>query len=194
MMKNIFSFLILIFLISCNHKKSNLFISVELIDSISTEVVKYTEGKKNKKHIKPNYVNLPVFIKLNNNSFIESNPVEMYHIYNRVYKDSVSKFNFFLDEVVNNGYKLNKNDFEEKPFNLDYTIIERFKEFEFKDFLNYYSMKDEHENKSYLNKKIRNGNEYLTISYLLFTKGYYLGEDDFRGRSYIYKFDDVIKK
>ena len=194
MMKNIIAFLILIFLISCNHKKSNSFISVELIDSMSSEVVKFTEGKKNKKQIKPKYVNLPVFVKLNNDSFIESNPVEIYHIYNRVYKDSVDKFNFFLGEVVNNGYKLNKNDFEEKPFNLDNTISEKFKEFEIKDFLNYYSMKDASENKAYLNEKIKNENEYLTVSYLLFTKGYYLGEDDFRGRSYIYKFNDVIKK
>ncbi len=175
-------------LISCNLKTSNVLISAELIDSISAETIKFKTGQ----HVKVRYIHMPVFVRFNDTSFVKTNSDEIYYIYETSYKASFDRYNAFLYEVINNGFKLNKNDFDEKTFSLNNVINKKFKQTETKDFLNYYSIKDSSEDKPYLNKKIKTENEYLTISYLLFTKGYYLGSDDLRGRSYVYRFDGNV--
>lgn len=192
-MKKITTFLVMISLISCNYRNEKPIISLSIIDSISVETIDYVKAKEKNRSIITSYSNLPIFIKFNDTCYSVSSPLELYDIYMKKYKSGIDSYNAFLKEVINNEIKLDKNDFVQNCFNLDNEINKNFNKFEIEDFLNYYSVKDNSENKPYLNKKIKTENEYLTISYLLFTKGYYLGEDDIRGRSYIYSFDKVIK-
>lgn len=189
-MKNIaIIFLTTLILNSCNHKKdSKVIFSKILMDSIENEMIKYNNAKNENRYIIINFLKLPIFTKVENNNYLKTNSFELYKIYVRDYNKDFKRFSFFLNEITNNSLELRKKDFINKSFKLDAVIDKNFANFEIEDFLKLYSEKDTLTNKFYLNKKIDSENKYLTISYLLFTKSYYLRDNDLEGKSYIYKY------
>ncbi len=64
----------------------------------------------------------------------------------------------------------------------------------FEDFLKKYSLRKKDDKKLYLKDEFFSGNKYLTISYLLYTKGYYLGGGCLGEGTKIYKFERLLNK
>ena len=78
-------------------------------------------------------------------------------------------------EVINEDLVLNEDDFKEKSFYLDKYLKKEFESLSFENFLKKYSLRKKDDKKLYLKDELFSGNRYLTMSYLLYTKGYYLG-------------------
>lgn len=189
MKKRIVFILIVLLFCFCNQKKeSKTIFSRYLIDSIEKEIIKYHRAKVEGKYIIINFVRLPIFVRVEKCQYLKTNSFELYKIYTRDYNKQFKRFSFFLDEITNNDLKLKEKDFINKSFKLDKIISKNFENFKNEEFLKYYSEKDNLTNKIYLGKKINSENKYLSISYLLFTKSYYLSDDDLEGKSYILKY------
>jgi len=189
MKKRIVFILIVLLFCFCNKKQeSKTIFSRDLIDSIEKEIIKYHRAKAEGKYIIINFVRLPIFVRVEKCQYLKTNSFELYKIYTRDYNKKFKRFSFFLDEITNNGLELKEKDFINKSFKLDEIISENFENFKNEEFLRYYSDKDNLTNKIYLSKKINSENKFLSISYLLFTKSYYLSDDDLEGKSYILKY------
>jgi hypothetical protein len=57
-----------------------------------------------------------------------------------------------------------------------------------------YSFEKEDDNELYLKNNTFSGDKYLTISYLFYTKGYYLGGGCLGDGTKIYKFERLLNK
>lgn len=110
------------------------------------------------------------------------------------HKAEFDGFNNFMNEVINKDFVLNENGFYEKSFYLDKDLKKEFESLSFEKFLKKYSFKKKDDGELYLNVKSLSGNRYLTISYLLYTKGLYLGGGCLGNGTKIYKFETLLNK
>lgn len=181
-------------LFSCNEKTSEPKISKELIDLICEENIKHKKvlDSKSKIYIYRNYSFIDVFAKLNNDKYVETNFYELLEIYEKRFKTKFDSYNEFMNEVINEDFVLNENGFYEKSFYLDKDLNNEFKNLSFEDFLKKYSLRKKDDKKRYLKDRFFSGNRYLTVSYLLYTKGYYLGGGCLGDGTKIYKYEDLL--
>lgn len=100
-----------------------------------------------------------------------------------------------MNELINEDFVLNENDFiETATFQLDKDLNNEFKNLSFEDFLKKYSLSEKGDKRLYLKDEFFSGNRYLTVSYLLYTKGYYLGGGCLGDGTKIYKFETLLNK
>lgn len=195
MKKTVIYLLVLISLFSCNDKTSESKISKELIDLACEENLKQKKLFDSKSRIKiyKKYHSVYVFAKLDNNKFVETDFYELLKIYEKEFTSKFDSYNEFMYEVINEDFVLNENDFEEKSFNLDKDLNKEFESLPFYTFLKKYSIKKTGDKQLYLDKYVSSGNKLLTVSYLLYTKGYYVDSGCFNGWSGLHKFEKLIK-
>lgn len=193
MRKLLIYIIVLTSLFSCNEKTSEPKISKELIDLACEENIKQKKifDSKRKTFIKHHY-SIDIFAKLNNGKYIETNFYELLKIYEERFKAKFDNYNEFTFEVINKDFVLNENGFYEKSFYLDKGLKKEFESLSFEDFLKKYSLRKKDDKKLYLKDKFFSGNRYLTVSYLLYTKGYYLGGGCLGEGTGIYKFEDLL--
>lgn len=195
MKKIIIYILVITGLFSCNEKTSELKISKELIDLISNGTLKEKEFFDSKKDIYvSDYNDVKIFVKLNDFKFVKARPYDLLELYEKKHKAEFDGFNNFMNEVINKDFVLNENGFYEKSFYLDKDLKKEFESLSFEKFLKKYSFKKKDDGELYLNVKSLSGNRYLTISYLLYTKGLYLGGGCLGNGTKIYKFETLLNK
>jgi hypothetical protein len=194
MKKTVIYLLVLISLFSCNDKTSEPKISKELIDLICEENIKQKKVSdlNSKKLIYRKYHSVYVFAKLNNSKFVETDFYELLKIYEKEFTSKFDSYNEFMYEVINEDLVLNETDFGEKAFHLDKDLNKKFKSLSFEDFLKKYSLRKKNDKKLYFKDKNFSSNRYLTIGYILYTKGYYLGGGCLGDGTKIYKFEDLL--
>lgn len=195
MRKIIVYILVLTSLFSCKEKASVPKIPEKLIDLACEENIKQKElsDSKSKKSIFKHYHSVYVFAKLNNAKFVETDFYELLIIYEERFKTKFNSFNEFMYEVINNDLILSEKGFYKKSFNLDKDLKNEFESLSFEDFLKKYSFRKKGEKKLYLKDNLFSGDKYLSVSYLLYTKGYYLGGGCLGEGTGIYKFEDLLK-
>lgn len=183
-------------LFSCNEKTSEPKISKELIDLISNGTLKEKESIDSKKMIYVSrYNGVKVFAKLKNDKFIETDFHELLWLYEKKFITKFDSFNEFMNELINEDFVLNENNFiETATFQLDNDLKNEFKSLSFEDFLKKYSLSKKDDKKLYLKDKFFSGNRYQTISYLLYTKGYYLGGGCLGEATGIYEFEKLLNQ
>lgn len=193
MKKIVVYIIVLTSLFSCNEKTLESKISKELIDLACEENIKQKKifDSKRKTFIKHQY-SIDIFAKLNNGKYVETNFYELLKIYEERFKTKFDSYNEFTFEVINKNFVLNENGFYEKSFYLDKGLKKEFESLSFENFLKKYSLRKEDDKKLYLKDELFSGNRYLTISYLLYTKGYYLGGGCLGEGTGIYKFEDLL--
>jgi hypothetical protein len=196
MKKIVIYILIIIGLFSCNEITLDTKISKEIIDLICEEKIKQKKlsDSKSKLMIYKKFPNDDVFAKLNNDKFVETDFYELLRIYEKEFTSKFNSYNEFMYEVINKDLVLNEKGFYEKPFYLDEDLNKEFKNLAFEDFLKKYSLRKKYDEKLYLKDELFSGNRYLTISYLLYTKGYYLGGGCLGDGTKIYKFERLLNK
>jgi hypothetical protein len=196
MKKIVIYILIIIGLFSCNEITLDTKISKEIIDLICEEKIKQKKlsDSKSKLMIYKKFPNDDVFAKLNNDKFVETDFYELLRIYEKEFTSKFNSYNEFMYEVINKDLVLNEKGFYEKPFYLDEDLNKEFKNLAFEDFLKKYSLRKKDDEKLYLKDELFSGNRYLTISYLLYTKGYYLGGGCLGDGTKIYKFERLLNK
>lgn len=194
MKKVIILILVLTSLFSCNEKTLKPKISKELIDLICEEKIKQKKlsDSKSKLQIYKNFPNDDVFAKLNNNKFVETDFHELLKIYEKEFTSKFDSYNEFMYEVINEDLVLNETYFEEKAFNLDEDLSKEFKSLSFENFLKKYSLRKKDDKKLYFKDENFSSNRYLTVSYLLYTKGCYLGGGCLGDGTKIYEFEDLL--
>jgi hypothetical protein len=194
MKKVIIFVLVLTSLFSCNEKTLKPKISKELIDLICEENIKHKKvlDSKSKIHIYRHFHSIYVFTKLTNGKLVETNFYELLKIYEKSFTSKFDSYNEFIFKVINEDFVLNEDGFYEKSFYLDMDLNKEFKSLSFEDFLKKYSLRKKDDEKLYLKDELFSGNRYLTISYLLYTKGYYLGGGCLGEGTGIYKFEDLL--
>ncbi len=195
MKKVIIFVLVLTSLFSCNEKTLKPKISKELIDLACLENIKQKEifDYKRKTFIKHHY-SIDIFAKLTNGKLVETNFYELLKIYEKEFTSKFDSYNEFMYEVINQDLVLNETDFEEKAFHLDKHLKKEFKSLSFDVFLKKYSLRKKDDKNLYLKDEFFSGNRYLTISYLLYTKGYYLGGGCLGDGTKIHKFERLLNK
>lgn len=193
MRKIIFLVLVVISLFSCKEKVLESKLPKELIDLACEENIKQKRifDSKRKTFIKHQY-SVDIFAKLNNGKYIETNFYELLKIYEERFKAKFDSFNEFAFQVINKDFVLNENGYYEKSFFLDKDLNKEFKSMSFEDFLKKYSLIKKYDKKLYLKDKLFSGNRFLTISYLFYTKGYYLGGGCLGEGTGIYKFEELL--
>jgi hypothetical protein len=196
-MKKIIIFIIVLTsLFSCNENTLKPKISKEIIDLICEEKIKQKElsDSKSKLQIYKKFPNDNIFAKLNNDKFVETDFYELLKIYEKEFTSKFNSYNEFMYEVINEDLVLNENSFEEKSFYLDKYLKKEFESLFFEDFLKKYSLRKKDDEKLYLKDELFYGNRNLTISYLLYTKGYYPGGGCLGDGTKIYKFERLLNK
>lgn len=196
MRKTAIFILVLSSLFSCNEKINEFKISKELIDLICEETLKEKESFDSKKKFYINHYNdIEVFAKLNNGKFIKTRFYEFLELYEKKFKSDFDSFDEFMNEVINENFVLNENDFiKTATFHLDKHLKKEFKSLSFDVFLKKYSLRKKDDKNLYLKDENFSGNRYLTISYLLYTKGYYLGGGCLGEGTGIYEFERLLNK
>lgn len=194
MKKVIIFILVLTSLFSCNEKTSKPKISKELIDLICEVNImqKKVSDSNSKKLIYRKYNSVYVFAKLNNDKFVETDFFDLLIIYEKEFSSKFDSYNEFMYEVINEDLVLNEDDFEEKSFYLDKYLKKEFESLPFEDFLKKYSLRKKDDKKLYFKDENFSSNRYLTISYILYTKGYYLDGGCLGDGTKIYKFEDLL--
>lgn len=177
MRKVIICILVLVGLFSCSEKIEEPKISKELIDLACQENIKQKKifDSKRKTFIKHHY-SIDIFAKLNNGKYVETNFYELLKIYEKSFTSKFDSYNEFMFEVINKDFLLNEDGFYEKSFYLDMDLNKEFKSLSFEDFLKKYSLRKKDDKKLYFKDENFSSNRYLTVSYLLYTKGCYLEE------------------
>jgi hypothetical protein len=195
MKKVIIFVLVLTSLFSCNEKTLKPKISKELIDLICEENIKQKKvsDSNSKKLIYRKYNSVYVYAKLNNRKFVETDFYELLKIYEKEFTSKFDSYNEFMFKVINEDFVLNEDDFiETATFQLDKGLKKEFESLSFEVFLKKYSLRKKDDKKLYLKDRFFSGNRYLTVSCLLYTKGYYLGGGCLGDGAKIYKFEDIL--
>lgn len=193
MRKIVVCLLVLIGLFSCKENDSKQKFSNDLIDLICAEKIKQKKlfDSKSKTQIKT-YYSIEIFVKLNNEKFVETDFQELLDVYEKSFKTKFDTYNQFMYKVINGDFALNENELGEKSFYLDKALKKEFENVPFDVFLKKYSFRKKDDKKLYLKHDSFSGNKYLTISYLLYTKGRYLGSGCLGEGTAIYKFEDLL--
>lgn len=184
-MKKIFILMIFTLILSCQKQQENFSKAmIEKLDVIDNGLPSY-------------YGFLNLYISTKNNEFIETNCDYLFLFYKLYYKKEFENFKDFLNGVLNNDYRIDKNLFIKlmyiKSFKLNQEIEKQYSELGFDKFLLKYSEKTSgNRHKLKLKKSIINDGEYQSIVYFLYKNRYDISKDCYIGNDYIVKREDYF--
>lgn len=173
-MKKILFFLLFLVVLTCN--KSSHFINEEFVNKISI----------NQDASLPSaFVKYNLYVKVSENSILETNVKFLSDIYNSHFKDKYKDFRSFLDSALNQNLIISvdiSSQYEYGIFNIDNKVVNLSS----KQIINKY-LKVEKNNKYYFYPKQISASEIRTILYKLFLDNYLISFDDYGGKYIITK-------
>ena len=148
--------------------------------------------------IPSNYTSLDLYVRINDTVIIQRTINDLFRYYKQNFTHDFKTFDFFLDEVLNNDFKINQKANQKAlyldGFTLNRQIEKEYGQIGFDDFLKKYSKNISSKHfELELNKSSIKQGEYLSITYLLYKNKYDIVKDCYLGIDYIIKREDVFK-
>lgn len=186
MKKILFVLVLLCSLISCKRKEPGF--SEEMIEKLA-----YMYEDAELGLLPSEYLRLDLYILTSGKEICRTNNHDLFIYYRKNYFKKFTSFDFFLDEVLNKEFLLDKNSKSFYSFKLNQKIQKEYVSLGFDNFLKKYSEDNVGKEKLKLNKTIIQKNDLLTIKYLLYKNKYDVSFDDHLGIYYIRKREDSFK-
>jgi predicted N-acyltransferase len=140
------------------------------------------------------YSSFDLYVMVNDSLILQRSINDLFRYYKQNYTREFKSFNAFIDEVLNNNFKINQKASFLDGFTLNQKIQKEYIELGFDNFFKKYSkISSRKDSNLELNKTFLQEEEYLAVVFLLYKNEYDIVKDCSLGIDYIVERETIFK-